>query len=632
MPVRPGQRVYQSGAFEVIGLLGQLLVALPNLALFAGAAVLWLRIAGLGLATLYVCVLLLRGFLPDRMLEAAAEPQGGLAAFQIRLRAGNRRVVVPVTLAAVLVAGVSLFGGAALAVDSNPPAAPGHLRSTGATAQQVDLAWDAVADEGGPVREYRVLRRDNGLERASTSTTFHDTLGIGGGVRYDYTVVAVDRAGNVSRPSAVSVTTPVSDATACARDTTPPSPPGAPHATVVMANAVTLEWDGAKDAGSCGLAGYQVLRDGQDTGMVSAGSQVTEDGLEPDHSYVYTVVAKDNAGNLSSPSEPVTVATLARPVQTQSPCELGPPQALKTTGHTTTTVALTWSRPDQDCHLDGYRVYRGGSYVGQTGGTSFTVTGLAPSTSYVFTVRAHNSDGEMSSNSNPASATTGTPPSPTTPGTPTPPPDTTPPTAPGPPILFGWAPATQTLTVSWTASTDPQSGIKQYEVHLSGPQVVAVVSPVPPLKYAFANLNPYSSYTVGVAAVNNVGLQSSIVESTLTTGAGPGGVTAGLSLDTISTDTGGQVTVSGGNTAPLSAVDITLTGHGPPTSVTSESNGAYAATFDFVPDGAGNVTVGGYPLPDGSYAIDVSASDGSSKQLWLTVVTPAPPPDPSPSP
>ena len=34
----PGQRVYQSGVFEAVGLVGQLLVALPNLDVFAGAA------------------------------------------------------------------------------------------------------------------------------------------------------------------------------------------------------------------------------------------------------------------------------------------------------------------------------------------------------------------------------------------------------------------------------------------------------------------------------------------------------------------------------------------------------------------------------------------------------------------
>jgi chitodextrinase len=611
MPVRPGQRVYQSGTFEVIGLVGQLLVALPNLDLFAGAAALWLRVAGLGLTTLYVCVLLLRGFLPDRVLESAAQPHGGIAALQTRLRAGNRRTVVPVTLAAVLVAGFSLFGAAALGLtgDSDPPAAPGHLRSTGATAQQVDLAWDPVADGGGAVREYRVMRRDNGLERTSTSTTFHDTLGIGGGVRYDYRVVAVDGAGNVSGPSEVSVTTPISDAAACASDTTPPSQPGAPHATVVTATAVTLEWGVAIDAGNCGLAGYQLLRDGLDTGIVSAGSQVSEDGLVPDHSYAYTVVARDNAGNLSPASVPVMVATLARPVQTQSPCELGPPQALNTTGQTTTTVALTWSPPDQDCHLDGYRVYRGGGYVGQTAGTTFTVSGLAPATSYVFTVRAHNSDGEMSPSSNQVSATTATappPPAPSNPGTPAPSPDTTPPSAPGTPTMLGWAPTTRTLTVSWTAASDAESGINHYELYLNG---IHAAGPVTGLTYAFANLDPHSTYTVGVAAVNNVGLQSSIVDSApMVTGRGPGGFTMSMSPASVTLGVGGTVGISGGNAIPNTRVDIAIDSWFVVTTQTG-ADGTYAASFVVQPDG----TVSGSPdsttLVAGSYQVTVSTPE-----------------------
>jgi chitodextrinase len=628
MPVRPGQRVYQSGAFEVIGLLGQLLVALPNLDLFAGAAALWLRIAGLCMTTLYVCVLLLRGFLPDRILEAAAEPVGGLARLQIRLRAGNRQVVAPVTAAAVLVAGVSLFGGALLGLtgDSDPPGAPGRLRSTGATAQQVDLAWDAANDDGGAVREYRVVRRDNGLQRASTSTTFHDTLGIGGGKVYQYSVVAVDGAGNVSEPSELSVTTPVSDAAACATDITPPSQPGAPHATVVTATAVTLEWESAVDPGSCGLAGYQLLRDGQDTGVVSAGSQVTEDGLEPDHSYVYTLVAKDNAGNVSLPSEPVTVATLARPVQTQSPCELGPPRSLATTGQTTTTVALVWSRPDQDCHLDGYRVYRGGSYVGQTGGTSFTVTGLTPSTAYVFTVRAHNSDGEMSPNSNPVSATTtaapAPPPAPTTPGTPTPPPDTTPPTAPGAPVMVAWAPATNTLTVSWTASTDPQSPPVHYEVSLSGSPAVTVTA----LTYAFTDLNPYTPYTVEVVAVNNINLRSAMSSASMTTGRGPGPFTMSMGPSSVTIGVGGTVGISGGNTYPNSRVDVEVVGYGFVANGLSNPDGTYATGFTVDENGYVAGSPDSFTLPPGDYQVRVTTPDcgcGESQQATLTIIAPA---------
>jgi chitodextrinase len=592
--------VYQSAAFEVAGLIGQLLVALPNLAPFAGAAAIWLRIAGLFLATLYVCVLLLRAFLPDRVMEASAEPRGGLAGLGIRLRAGNRRVVLPVTAATVLVAGFSLFGATLLGLgeDATAPAAPAHLRSTGATAQQVDLAWDPVQDRGSGIREYRVVRRDNGLERASTAASFHDTVGIGGGRTYEYAVVAVDGAGNVSGPSRLAVTTPVSDAAACATDTEPPTAPGAPRATVVTPTSVTLEWGPATEAGNCGLAGYQLLRDGVDTGVVAAGTQLSEDGLEPDHSYVYTVVARDNAGNLSAASEPVTVTTLARPVQTQSPCLLGPPTGLAATGQSTTTVALTWSPPAEDCHLDGYRVYRGGSYVGQTGATSFTVTGLAPSTTYVFTVRAHNRDGEMSPNSNPATATTATPP---------PPPDTTPPTSPGAPSLLTWTPATKTLAVAWSGSSDPESGLGPYVVYLDGIQQGTTSK----LTYSFAGLAAYQTYKVGVRAVNTIGLSTSIVESSLTTGAGPGEFTMGLSPSTavVHNGTDTTITVSGTGAIPGTRVDVSLESIGVIGSVSAGPDGSFGTSFVVTSDGDVAGTPDSGNLAPGSYQVTVTTPE-----------------------
>lgn len=620
--MRPGQRWYQSGAFEGVGLLGQLLVALPNLELFDGTIRLGLRVVGLTLAVLYLCVLLLRAFLPDRLLEALALPQQGMTAFRTRLRAGNRRRIVPVALAAVLVAGVSLFGSAAFGLtgDSTAPPAPGHLRSTGATAQQVDLAWDPVVDDGVEVHEYRVVREDNSLERTSTATTFHDTLGIGGGTRYAYTVVAVDGAGNVSEPSEVSVTTPILDSAACVSDVTPPGAPGTPHATLVTAVSVTLEWTASRDAGNCGLAGYQLLRDGLDTGIVSAGGQVTEDGLEPNHSYVYTVVARDNADNLSPPSEPVTVATLARPVQAQSPCALTAPRGLTTTGQTTTAVALKWSPPDQDCHLDGYRVYRGGSYVGQTGGTSFTVIGLMPATTYVFTVRAHSSDGEMSPSSNPVSTTTVAVPPPTTPGTPTPTPDATPPSSPGAPMKQGWARASRTLTVYWTAATDLESPPVRYEVYLN--DVVHAAEPPTALTYAFAGLNPHETYKVGVVAVNNVGLRSSIVESMLA--AGPGDFTMSMDQGVALSGEVTTVNVSGSDALPNTRVDVSIDGVFI-TSTSTTTAGTYATSFDVQSDG----TVTGSPddahLDPGDHTVTVSLVDcgcGPPRSATLTFVVP----------
>jgi hypothetical protein len=74
----PGQRVYQSGVFEAIGLGGQLLVALPNLDVFSGPSGLWLRVGGWPWRRLYVSVLLLRAFLPDRVLESTVAFGGPL--------------------------------------------------------------------------------------------------------------------------------------------------------------------------------------------------------------------------------------------------------------------------------------------------------------------------------------------------------------------------------------------------------------------------------------------------------------------------------------------------------------------------------------------------------------------------
>jgi chitodextrinase len=312
---------------------------------------------------------------------AGSPTPGALARLQLGLRSGNPSVVLPVIAVVILVAGFSAFGARLLGLrgDTTAPVAPGSLRAIGATAQQVDLAWDPATDPGSGIREYRIVRADNGRERIATTTLFHDTMDIAGGVTYSYTVVAVDGAGNSSRPSpTLEVTTPASDAAACAIDTAAPTRPANVRATAVTATTVTLEWDAATDSGGCGLAGYQLLRDGEDTGITAAGTVVTEDGLEPNRSYVYSIVARDNAMNESTASAGVTVVTLARPVQTQSPCELSPPQSLHGTGKTHHSVSLAWSPPTDDRHLDRYLIYRAAISSARRRTRPFTVSGWLP--------------------------------------------------------------------------------------------------------------------------------------------------------------------------------------------------------------------------------------------------------------
>ncbi|HEX8006185.1 MAG TPA: fibronectin type III domain-containing protein [Trebonia sp.] len=68
------------------------------------------------------------------------------------------------------------------------------------------------------------------------------------------------------------------------------------------------------------------------------------------------------------------------------------PTGLTATGVTSSSVSLSWTAPSGT--VSGYYIYRNGTRVTSVTGTSATVTGLAASTAYTFTVSAFNSVGE----------------------------------------------------------------------------------------------------------------------------------------------------------------------------------------------------------------------------------------------
>ncbi|HTU07947.1 MAG TPA: glycosyl hydrolase family 18 protein, partial [Trebonia sp.] len=82
------------------------------------------------------------------------------------------------------------------------------------------------------------------------------------------------------------------------------------------------------------------------------------------------------------------------------------PAGLAVTGTTSSSVSLSWTAPPGT--VTGYDVSQDGSQVATVTGTSATITGLAASTSYTFTVSAYNSAGQ-SPPSNQVSATTSAP-------------------------------------------------------------------------------------------------------------------------------------------------------------------------------------------------------------------------------
>jgi Cellulose binding domain/Glycosyl hydrolases family 18/Fibronectin type III domain len=88
---------------------------------------------------------------------------------------------------------------------------------------------------------------------------------------------------------------------------------------------------------------------------------------------------------------------------TQAPSS---PSALKATGTSSSTVALSWTGSTDNVGVTGYDVYQAGVLAITSTATSGTVGGLNPSTAYTFTVKAHDAAGNQSAASNQVSATT----------------------------------------------------------------------------------------------------------------------------------------------------------------------------------------------------------------------------------
>ena len=113
-----------------------------------------------------------------------------------------------------------------------------------------------------------------------------------------------------STPAQVSVTTPASEPTA---DTEAPTVPQNLTATATNPTQVNLVWDASTDLGGGVVAGYVVWRDNAKVwgGVGITGTSFIDTGAEPGTSYIYRVVAFDNASprNSSANSNLASVTT-----------------------------------------------------------------------------------------------------------------------------------------------------------------------------------------------------------------------------------------------------------------------------------------------------------------------------------
>ncbi len=198
----------------------------------------------------------------------------------------------------VTVTTVSLGGGSAVVnltwgLDSVPPTQPGNLAASSIGATTARLTWTASTDSRG-VTGYRVSR--DGTVLATVTGTSYDDSGLVGGTTYQYSVVALDGAGNASTPATRSWTQPVSD-------TTKPSAPATLAGTWTKSKT-TLNWGAATD--NVAVAGYRVYRNGVLVASVSASVRTWSEAHQRTAASYY-VVAYDAAGNVGAASNTVNV-------------------------------------------------------------------------------------------------------------------------------------------------------------------------------------------------------------------------------------------------------------------------------------------------------------------------------------
>lgn len=189
------------------------------------------------------------------------------------------------------------------APDTETPTAP-TLSANNTTSTKTTLSWTGATDNVA-VASYDIYK--DGTLVANSTTSPYTVTGLSASTSYVFTVKAKDASNNISVSSnAVTVTT-------LAPDTEAPTTPSL-SASGTTNVSTTLTFTGATD--NIGVTAYEIYKDGALIANVN-NSPYTVTGLSASTTYIFTVKAKDDAGNVSPLSNAVSVTTLAAPAATE---------------------------------------------------------------------------------------------------------------------------------------------------------------------------------------------------------------------------------------------------------------------------------------------------------------------------
>ena len=194
---------------------------------------------------------------------------------------------------------------------------------------------------------------------------------------------------------------------------TVPSAPTGLTATTSSSSSIGLSWSAVTPPANCSISSYTVYggTTANPTTVIASGvtgTTYSNTGLAASTTYYYLVKALDADGTSAASAQ-------AQATTSAASCTTVPsaPTGLTATASSSTAIGLSWSAvtPPANCSISSYTVY-GGTTANPTTviasgvtGTTYSNTGLTPSTTYYYAVKALDADGTSAASAQ-ASATT----------------------------------------------------------------------------------------------------------------------------------------------------------------------------------------------------------------------------------
>ena len=187
-------------------------------------------------------------------------------------------------------------------------------------------------------------------------------------------------------------------------DAVAPSMPTALSKANLLPHSFTLNWAVSTD--NIDVVAYEIYSNGVKI-LESTTNVFYFSDIPVNTTYVFTIKAKDRAGNLSTASASLTVTTPE--VDTEAPSI---PTGLSATNTTQVSTIITWTASTDNLGVSEYEVFKNGVSIGVTPNLVMPASGLTANTTYNFTVKAKDASGNVSAPSTPLSVLTANTPSP----------------------------------------------------------------------------------------------------------------------------------------------------------------------------------------------------------------------------